>query len=136
MMTTGIVVAYLGSNHVTISDLPTLIRTVYRGLSSVADIPAHPAEAAPLAPAVPIKKSITPDYLVCLEDGKRFKSLKRHLRAQYDMSPDQYRAKWNLPEDYPMVAPNYSVARSKIAKTLGLGQPRRKSPAEPMQAAA
>ena len=78
-------------------------------------------------PAVPVKKSITPDYLVCLEDGKKFKSLKRHLRTHYDMSPDEYRAKWNLPSDYPMVAPSYAEARSNLAKQMGLGQQRKRS---------
>jgi predicted transcriptional regulator len=84
------------------------------------------APAEPLKPAVPIKRSITPEYLVCLEDGKKFKSLKRHLRTQYRMTPDQYRAKWNLPADYPMVAPNYAAARSQLAKQMGLGQQRRR----------
>jgi predicted transcriptional regulator len=85
---------------------------------------AGPAE--PLKPAVPIKRSITPTYLVCLEDGKKFKSLKRHLRTRYQMTPDQYRAKWNLPADYPMVAPDYAAARSQLAKQMGLGQQRRR----------
>ena len=84
------------------------------------------APAGPLKPAVPIKRSITTEYLVCLEDGKKFKSLKRHLRTQYEMTPDQYRAKWNLPADYPMVAPNYAAARSQLAKQMGLGQQRRR----------
>ena len=85
---------------------------------------ARPAEL--LKPAVSIKRSITPEYLVCLEDGKKFKSLKRHLRTQYQMTPDQYRAKWNLPADYPMVAPNYAAVRSQLAKQMGLGQQRRR----------
>ena len=85
---------------------------------------AGPAE--PLKPAVPIKRSITPTYLVCLEDGKKFKSLTRHLGTQYQMTPDQYRAKWNLPADYPMVAPDYAAARSRLAKRMGLGQQRRR----------
>ena len=90
-----------------------------------------------LVPAVAIKKSITPDFLVCLEDGKQFKSLKRHLRTRYDLTPDQSRARWSLPSDYPMVAPNYAAARSDLAKAMGLGQQRRKADiAEPMQAAA
>ena len=81
----------------------------------------------PLKPAVPIKKSITPDHIVCLEDGKKFKSLKRHLRTQYNMTPEQYREKWGLPPDYPMVAPNYAAARSQLAKQMGLGQQRRRA---------
>jgi predicted transcriptional regulator len=85
------------------------------------DTPSEPAK-----PAVSVKKSMTPDYLVCLEDGKRFKSLKRHLRTQYNMTPEQYRDKWGLPPDYPMVAPNYAVARSALAKKMGLGQQRRR----------
>ena len=85
---------------------------------------ARPSE--PLKPAVPIKKSINPDFIVCLEDGKKFKSLKRHLRTQYNMTPEQYREKWSLPADYPMVAPNYAAARSQLAKQMGLGQQRRR----------
>src|SRR5205085_9390310 len=88
----------------------------------------------PATPAVPVKKSITPDYLVCLEDGRKFKSLKRHLRTKYDMSPDQYRAKWGLAKDYPMVAPNYAQARSNLAKQMGLGQGGRKAAAAPAPA--
>jgi predicted transcriptional regulator len=84
------------------------------------------APAGPLKPAVPIKRSITPEYLICLEDGKKFKSLKRHLRTQYQMTLDQYRAKWNLPADYPMVAPKYAAVRSQLAKQMGLGQQRRR----------
>ena len=87
---------------------------------------AAPVETEPLKPAVPVKKSITPDYIVCLEDGKKFKSLKRHLRSQYNLSPDAYREKWGLPADYPMVAPNYAKARSNLAKQMGLGQQRRR----------
>jgi predicted transcriptional regulator len=87
---------------------------------------AAPVETEPLKPAVPVKKSITPDYIVCLEDGKQFKSLKRHLRSQYNLSPDAYREKWGLPADYPMVAPNYAKARSNLAKQMGLGQQRRR----------
>ena len=83
---------------------------------------AEPVEVAPKEPAVPIKRSITPEFLVCLEDGRKFKSLKRHLRTKYNMSPEDYRAKWSLPKDYPMVAPNYAKARSELAKQMGLGQ--------------
>ena len=85
---------------------------------------------AELVPAVPVRKSVTPDTIICLEDGKKFKSLKRHLRTTYNLTPEEYRAKWNLPHDYPMVAPNYAKARSELAKTMGLGQQRRKGAAQ------
>ena len=98
-----------------------VVRTGRQGNRRVVTIRAEPAK-----PAVSVKKSMTPDYLVCLEDGKRFKSLKRHLRTQYSMTPEQYRDKWGLPPDYPMVAPNYAVARSQLAKKMGLGQQRRR----------
>ena len=124
-MTTDIVSAYVGNNSVSAADLPALIQSVHRALSTVTSA-AVEAAPAPKEPAVPIKKSITPDYLVCLEDGRKFKSLKRHLRTKYDMSPDEYRSKWGLPKDYPMVAPNYAKARSDLAKQMGLGQGGRK----------
>jgi predicted transcriptional regulator len=120
-MTADIVAAYVGANSVAAGDLPSLIQSVHRALSGVAS-GSDVAEAAPKEPAVPIKKSITPDYLVCLEDGRKFKSLKRHLRTKYNMSPEDYRAKWGLAKDYPMVAPNYAKARSELAKQMGLGQ--------------
>jgi predicted transcriptional regulator len=120
-MTADIVAAYVGANSVAANDLPALIQSVHRALSGVAN-GADAAEAAPKEPAVPIKKSITPDYLVCLEDGRKFKSLKRHLRTKYNMSPEEYRSKWGLAKDYPMVAPNYARARSELAKQMGLGQ--------------
>jgi predicted transcriptional regulator len=120
-MTADIVAAYVGANSVAAGDLPSLIQSVHRALSSVAS-GAEAAEAAPKEPAVPVKKSITPDYLICLEDGRKFKSLKRHLRTKYNMSPEDYRAKWSLAKDYPMVAPNYAKARSELAKQMGLGQ--------------
>jgi predicted transcriptional regulator len=124
-MTADIVAAYVGHNSVSSSDLPNLIQSVHRALAAVT---TGAAEAAPVPkePAVPIKKSITPDYLICLEDGRKFKSLKRHLRTKYDMSPDEYRSKWGLSKDYPMVAPNYAKARSDLAKQMGLGQGGRK----------
>jgi predicted transcriptional regulator len=100
---------------------------VHRALSGVSS-GAEAAEAAPKEPAVPIRRSITPDYLVCLEDGRKFKSLKRHLRTKYNMSPEEYRAKWGLAKDYPMVAPNYAKARSDLAKQMGLGQGGRQAP--------
>ena len=120
-MTTDIVSAYVGNNSVSANDLPSLIQSVHRALTSVA-AGAEPVEVAPKEPAVPLKRSITPDYLICLEDGRKFKSLKRHLRTKYNMSPEEYRAKWGLPKDYPMVAPNYAKARSELAKQMGLGQ--------------
>jgi len=122
-MTADIVSAYVGNNSVAVSDLPNLIQSVHRALGGVAGGP-EPVEAAPKEPAVPIKRSISPDYLICLEDGRKFKSLKRHLRTKYNMSPEEYRAKWNLPKDYPMVAPNYAKARSELAKQNGPGSRR------------
>ena len=120
-MTADIVAAYVGANSVATTDLPALIQSVHRALTGVAT-GGEVAEAAPREPAVPIKKSITPEFLVCLEDGRKFKSLKRHLRTKYNMSPEEYRSKWSLPKDYPMVAPSYAKARSELAKQMGLGQ--------------
>jgi predicted transcriptional regulator len=121
-LTANIVSAYVTNNTVSSAEIPALISKVYSALMRVSD--SAPAE--PRKPAVPIKRSITPEYLVCLEDGKKFKSLKRHLRTQYQMTPDQYRAKWNLPADYPMVAPKYAAVRSQLAKQMGLGEQRRR----------
>jgi predicted transcriptional regulator len=121
-----IVSAYVANNSVPVSELPNLINDVHNALSRVAAGVAPPVAVEPQKPATSVKKSITPDFLVCLEDGKKFKSLKRHLRSQYNMSPEQYREKWGLPPDYPMVAPNYAEARSQLAKKMGLGQQRRK----------
>jgi predicted transcriptional regulator len=120
-MTADIVSAYVGNNAVTAGDLPALIQSVHRALAG-ATADAEPVEAAPKEPAVSVRKSITADFLICLEDGRKFKSLKRHLRTKYNMSPEEYRAKWGLPKDYPMVAPNYAKARSDLAKQMGLGQ--------------
>jgi predicted transcriptional regulator len=124
-LTTTIVSAYVSNNPMPASELPALISQIHAALLRVstgrAELPLEPAK-----PAVPVKKSMTADYLICLEDGKRFKSLKRHLRTQYGMTPEQYRDKWGLPPDYPMVAPNYAVARSQLAKKMGLGQQRRR----------
>jgi predicted transcriptional regulator len=120
-MTADIVSAYVGNNAVTAGDLPALIQSVHRALAG-ATADAEPVESAPKEPAVSVRKSITADFLICLEDGRKFKSLKRHLRTKYNMSPEEYRAKWGLPKDYPMVAPNYAKARSDLAKQLGLGQ--------------
>lgn len=120
-MTADIVSAYVGNNSVSAAELPTLIQSVHRALAGIST-GGEVVEAAPKEPAVPIRRSITPDYLICLEDGRKFKSLKRHLRTKYNMSPEEYRAKWGLPKDYPMVAPNYAKARSDLAKQMGLGQ--------------
>src|SRR5215207_582015 len=118
-----IVSAYVAKNAVPVAELPALIASVHLALSNTAQgKPEQPQEE--LRPAVSIKKSITPDYLICLDDGKRFKSLKRHLRTAYNRTPEEYRARWNLPSGYPMVAPNYSQARSALAKSMGLGQKR------------
>ena len=126
-LTASIVSAYVGNNPVPAAELPALISQVHGALARVSGNGAAPAVAdqTPAKPAVSVKKSMTPEYLVCLEDGKRFKSLKRHLRTQYGMTPEQYREKWGLPADYPMVAPNYAVARSRLAKQMGLGQQRK-----------
>ncbi len=120
-----IVSAYVSNNSVPAGDLPALIHDVHSALTRVTSN-AAPVALEPPKPAVPIKKSITNDYIICLEDGKQFKSLKRHLRTQYNLSPDAYREKWGLPPDYPMVAPNYAIARSNLAKQMGLGQQRRR----------
>lgn len=127
-LTATIVSAYVGNNPVPAAELPALINQVHGALTRVSGNGAVPtaAEQSPAKPAVSVKKSMTAEYLVCLEDGKRFKSLKRHLRTQYGMTPEQYREKWGLPADYPMVAPNYAVARSQLAKQMGLGQQRKR----------
>ncbi len=124
-MTADIVSAYVGNNSVSADALPALISNIHAALSGVSNGPVE-VEPEPKEPAVPIRKSIAPDFLICLEDGRKFKSLKRHLRTKYDMSPEDYRAKWGLPKDYPMVAPNYAKARSELAKSMGLGQGGRK----------
>jgi predicted transcriptional regulator len=126
-MTAEIVAAYVENNTVATSELPGLIASVHGALTGVTTAPAA-VEAPPKEPAVPVRKSITPDHLVCLEDGRKFKSLKRHLRTKYNMSPEEYRAKWGLAKDYPMVAPNYAKARSELAKQMGLGQGGRQAP--------
>jgi predicted transcriptional regulator len=120
-MTADVVAAYVGNNTLPTTQLADLIGAVY---SSLRGLDGHPPEpkVEPAKPAVAIKKSVTPDYLVCLEDGKKLKMLKRHLRSTYNMTPDEYRAKWNLPPDYPMVAPNYAAQRSAFAKEIGLGR--------------
>ncbi|MEQ1817335.1 MAG: MucR family transcriptional regulator [Terricaulis sp.] len=123
-MAADIAAAYVSANPVQVQDLPALIRTLHNALLEVSGAVATTAEATP-EPAVSIKKSVTADYIICLEDGKKFKSLKRHLRTRYSMTPDEYRSKWGLPHDYPMVAPNYAKERSNLAKRMGLGQTRK-----------
>jgi predicted transcriptional regulator len=124
-LTADIVSAYVGNHSVAVEDIAALISQVHRALLNLTSGEAE-AVGEPAKPAVAVKKSIHPDHIVCLEDGKKFKSLKRHLRTQYGMSPEQYREKWALPPDYPMVAPNYAAARSQLAKQMGLGQQRRR----------
>ena len=120
-LTAKIVSAHIGKNRVAADALPQLIQSVHRSLATAGT--AEPAPApAPLTPAVPIRRSVFPDHIVCLEDGKRLKMLKRHLQASYGMTPQQYRQKWGLPADYPMVAPNYASHRSSLAKQAGLGR--------------
>jgi predicted transcriptional regulator len=120
-LTAQIVSAHVSHNPVPAADLPGLIQEVFRTLAGVGSAPAQAAVPEKPQPAVPVKKSITPDYLVCLEDGKKLKMLKRHLKTAYNLSPEQYRERWGLPADYPMVAPNYAKHRSSLAKKIGLG---------------
>ena len=127
-LTAEIVAAHVSNNPVALADLPNLIQEVYRTLSSVGTPVAKPEPERP-QPAVPVKKSITPEYLICLEDGKKLKMLKRHLQTAYNMTPDQYRERWGLSSDYPMVAPNYAKHRSSLAKKIGLGTKPRGRPA-------
>jgi predicted transcriptional regulator len=122
-LTADIVAAYVANNAVPSSDLSALINDVYKALTGAVDGKEEKPQQE-LKPVVSVRRSVTPDYLICLEDGKKFKSLKRHLRTHYDLTPEQYREKWGLPADYPMVAPNYAQARSKLAKEMGLGQKR------------
>ncbi len=126
----AIIIAYVSNNQVGAAELPSLIASVRAALENPAGGAAAAAEPAPveLIPAVSIKKSITPDYLISLEDGKKFKSLKRYLATSHGMTPDDYRKKWGLPDDYPMVAPNYAAARSALAKSMGLGRKRSDEP--------
>lgn len=125
-LTAQIVSAHLSKNAVSIEELPGLIREVYKTLANVGGEPAAPVEAA--QPAVPVTKSVFPDYIVCLEDGKQMTMLKRHLMTEHNMTVDQYRAKWSLPSNYPMVAPNYAETRSNLAKKMGLGRSRTVAP--------
>ncbi len=123
-MVTDIVAAHLSNNTVSIGDIPRLIQEVYGALTGLGQAPAP--TVGRLEPAVPVKKSVTADYIVCLEDGKKLKMLKRHLRTAYGLTPEQYREKWGLPPDYPMVAPNYAKKRSTLARQIGLGTGGRK----------
>ncbi|WP_338722909.1 MucR family transcriptional regulator [Devosia sp. XK-2] len=120
-LSTEIVSAYVSHNAVSPSDLPKLIAEVHGALRTL-QVNGTPAPVEELKPAVPIRKSVANDFIICLEDGKKFKSLKRHLRTHYNLSPEEYREKWGLPADYPMVAPSYSATRSKLAKDNGLGR--------------
>ncbi len=122
-LTSDIVAAHVSNNSVAVSDLPLIISNVHSALSGLS---GKAAEQARPEPAVPIKSSIKPDYVVCLEDGKKLKMLKRHLMTRYGMTPDEYRVKWGLPSNYPMVAPNYAEQRRKLAKAIGLGKKRNK----------
>ena len=124
-LTAEIISAYVSNNNVVPADLPAIIGDVHEALSKAAQR-IGTTEREELRPAIAVKKSVTPDFIVCLEDGKKFKSLKRHLRTHYNLSPEEYREKWGLPHDYPMVAPNYAAARSQLAKQMGLGTRREK----------
>ncbi|RTL96105.1 MucR family transcriptional regulator [Ancylobacter rudongensis] len=124
-LTADVVAAFVGNNSVPAAELPDLIAKVHGALLRLST-PAPAVVEEVLKPAVPVKKSVTPEFIICLEDGLKFKSLKRHLRTKYNMTPEEYRAKWGLPNDYPMVAPSYAEARSNLAKKMGLGQQRKK----------
>jgi predicted transcriptional regulator len=133
VLTAKIVENYLRGNSIAPAEIPSIIQTVYRGLTELGQSPAVEPEKP--QPAISIRKSITPEYIICLEDGKKLKMLKRHLRSTYGMTPEQYRAKWGLPRDYPMVAPNYAAQRSEFAKQLGLGRKTRKTTKRPRRTA-
>ena len=128
-LTASVVSAYVSNNPVPVGDLAGLIGQVHAALANTAGAGGEEKAEAP-KPAISIRKSITPDYLICLEDGKKFKSLKRHIATHYGLSPDEYREKWGLAKDYPMVAPNYAAARSSLAKEMGLGRKRQEAPAK------
>ena len=134
-MTMRVVSAYVSPNALSAGDLPGLITDINAALCGLQSVSTAPQQEAKLVPAIPIRKSVTPDFLICLEDGKKFKSLKRHLRTHYQLTPDQYRAKWDLPADYPMVAQNYSAARAQMARATGLGSKAKPVP-EPVMPAA
>ena len=128
-LATEIVAAYVSNNAISAAELPGMIRTVHSTLSNLDQ--NSPDRETDLTPAVPVKKSVTADYIVCLEDGKKLKMLMRYLRSQYGMTPEEYRARWGLPHDYPMVAPNYAAQRSKLAKQIGLGRVGAATPGKP-----
>ncbi|MCV9938215.1 MucR family transcriptional regulator [Boseaceae bacterium BT-24-1] len=134
-LTTAIVAAFVAHNNVPRGDLAELIASTHAALRKLGGEP-EPLPAAALVPAIPIRKSVTPDAIICLEDGKKFKSLKRHLSSKFALTPEQYRTKWGLPVDYPMVAPNYAEARSALARSMGLGRKAAPipEPAEPTRA--
>jgi len=123
-MAVDIVSAYVGNNKISQEHIAEVIQSTYQTLNTLQSNASSPTREAQ-KPAVPVRKSITPDYLICLEDGKKLKMLKRHLRTNYGMTPEDYRAKWNLPIDYPIVAPNYAIQRSEFAKSIGLGRKRK-----------
>ena len=129
-LTTEIVASFTGNNMLAVAELPALISSVYTALRSAGTDKLEPAAEAPV-PAVPIKKSIRPEFLICLEDGKKLKMLKRHLATRYNMTPDQYRQRWGLPRDYPMVAPAYAAQRSALALQIGLGRKAAPAPKKP-----
>ena len=125
-LTADIVASHVSNNSVAVNELPQLVQQVYDSLSGLGKAPEAAQQERP-TPAVPVRKSVTPDYIVCLEDGKKLKMLKRHLKTAYDMTPEQYRERWSLPPDYPMVAPRYAEQRRDLAKKIGLGTARRRS---------
>ena len=134
-LTAEVVAAYVANNRVSVAELPDLIASIHGSLNSLGQPVNAPAtEPVALVPAVPVKKSVTPDYIVCLEDGKHFKSMKRHLATKYGMTPDEYRRKWSLPSDYPMVAAGYSEKRSALALSLGLGRKKAERASAPVAA--
>lgn len=120
-LTSDIVAAYVSNNAIAVADIPGMIKSVHSTLGGLSSTSAHDMPTAQ-KPAVPVKKSVTPEHIICLEDGKKLKMLKRYLRSNYSMTPEEYRTKWNLPADYPMVAPNYAAQRSEFAKKIGLGR--------------
>lgn len=134
MLTAEIASAYVSNNRVAPNEIAGLISSIHTALGSLDAAPAAAAEPVNMLPAVPIKKSVTPDYIICLEDGKQFKSMKRHLQTKFGMTPDEYRAKWGLPYDYPMVAAAYASKRSELALSLGLGRKKAEPVAEPVAA--
>lgn len=127
--TADVAASYFAQNHTPAADIPVVIASIHRALAGLAhpiSIESVPAAAEIKPPAVPVKKSVTPDYIICLEDGKKLKMLKRHIASVYGLTPEEYRTKWGLPKDYPMTAPNYAAARSALAKKIGLGNPSKK----------